>query len=157
MTNSGDAHIGELKLASTPEHQVALSRFVQNQIEKDAGAAAPERATERMIDVTREGIARIPEGFKHSLNPRTILPNIGTGIVLGALSKALLPESGPVASVVGELMSAYFLGKPLVDCYSRAIEAKTMADMHRAASILGDSIGGMPVSMIEGSIGSKIG
>ena len=155
MINTGDLSFADSKALSTPEHQTALSQFVQTQAEKDALSPAPSGVGQRIWDVTREGINKIPEGFVHSLDTHQILTSIGTGLLMGAASRALLSEFQPLPRVIGEAMTAYFLGKPVVECYHGAVEAKTMADMHRASSILGVAVGGMPVSMLEGAIGTN--
>lgn len=123
----------------------------------EALKAAPEGAGQRMWDVTKEGVTKIPQGFVNSLNPEHILPNVGIGVLIGAGTKLLLPKGGPVAKVAGGLLAGYFLGKPMYDSYSMAWNAKTMADMHNASSMWGDTIGGLPVGMIEGGIGAKLG
>jgi hypothetical protein len=155
----GDVAIRDGASLQSQSHdsQVALSQYVQTQAEKDAMTAAPASAARRFLDVTKEGIEDIPAGFIHSLDWHRILPNVGMGVAIGAATKLLLPEGGPVAAVAGGLMTAYFIGKPLLQTYTMAYDAKNMLDMHKAASVFGDAIGGMPVSMVEGGIGARIG
>lgn len=157
MTNLEGAQISATKITAHPEQQSYLSQFVQTEAEKEAATAAPARAAQRLIGVTKEGIARIPEGFMRTLDLHSVLPNIGAGFAIGALSKAFLPDSGPVATMANGLMTAYFLGKPLLDCYQEAFNAKTMSEMHHAAAGLGNLIGGMPVHMVESRFGAMLG
>lgn len=123
----------------------------------DHSAPAPESTAQRLWDVTKDGVTKIPEGFVNSLDPKHILPNVGIGFLIGAGTKLLLPAGGPVTKVAGGLLAGYFIGKPMVDSYSMAWNAKTMADMHAASSVWGDTIGGLPVGMLEGAVGAKIG
>ncbi|MBS1956680.1 MAG: M4 family metallopeptidase [Cyanobacteria bacterium SZAS-4] len=139
------------------EQQTLLSQQVQTQAQRDAMIAAPSSAGERMWDVTKDGLAKIPEGFMHSLDPRNIIPNVGMGVAIGAAAKLILPEAGPVGKVAGVALAAYFVGEPIVKSYSLAIAAKNMNDMNIASSHLGDTLGGMPVAMVEGGIGAKLG
>jgi len=139
------------------DHQIALAQHVQTQAQNDAMAPAPSSAVQRMVDVTKEGSGHLWEGFKHSFDPANIIPNVSIGFAIGAATKLLLPETGPVGAVAGLALGAYFLGKPLVETYKLAIDAKTMQDMHNASQNFGEVIGGMPVSMIEGGIGAGLG
>lgn len=139
------------------EQQTLLSQQVQSQAQRDAMTAAPSGAGERIWDVTKEGISKIPEGFINSLDPHNILPNVGMGVAIGAAARLILPEAGPVGKVAGAALGAYFVGEPLVKSYSLALAAKNMNDMHIASDHLGNTLGGMPVAMVEGGIGAKIG
>lgn len=142
-----------------PQHDPAdLVRQIQAQARQDAmAAAAPESASQRMLDVTALGIKKIPQGFVNSLDPNYIIPNVALGFAIGAGTRLLLPAGGPVTKVAMTAMAGYFLGKPLVDTYSMAYDAKTMGDMQNAASLFGDTVGGLPVMMVEGGIGAKLG
>ncbi len=139
------------------EQQTLLSQQVQTQAQIDSKIAAPSGAGERMWDVTKEGLSKIPEGFINSLDPHNILPNVGMGVAIGAAVKLILPEAGPVGRVAGAALGAYFVAEPVVKSYSLAIAAKNMNDMHMASDHLGNTLGGMPVAMVEGGIGAKIG
>lgn len=129
----------------------------RHQIATEAWAPAPSSAGQRMWDVTKEGVEKIPQGFMNSLAPENILPNVGMGVAIGAGTRLLLAEGGPTAKVAGYLLGAYFLGKPMVETYSKAYTAQTMGDMHEASDIFGNAIGGLPVAMVEGGIGARIG
>lgn len=148
---------GNINVGAGAEQQQLLSQQVQTQAQRDAMIAAPSSAGERMWDVTKDGLAKIPEGFVHSLDPANILPNVGMGVAIGAAAKLILPEAGPVGKVAGIALAAYFVGEPIVKSYSLAIAAKNMNDMNIASQHLGDTLGGMPVAMIEGGIGAKLG
>ena len=58
---------------------MAEQRDALTQAQRDAMTAAPSSAGERMWDVTKDGLAKIPEGFVNSLDPKNILPNVGMG------------------------------------------------------------------------------
>ncbi len=119
--------------------------------------AAPDSAWTRMADVTVDGLKKIPDGFIHSLDPKLILPNIAIGAAIGAGARLILPKSGPVGAVAGIALGTYFVGKPLVETYHGAYVARSMEDMNAASSLLGDTLGGMPVTMLEAGIGAKMG
>ena len=123
----------------------------------DAMAPAPNSLGQRLAQVTEDGIKKIPEGFKHSLDPKHILPNMAVGFGIGAGSKLILPEGGPVAKAAGLAMGAYFVGKPIAESYLMAANAKTVGDMNVASSFFGDTVGGMPVAMAEAGVGAAIG
>lgn len=152
---------------ATSQSQIfsGLDKYLQDQARKEAFGApagsdkelAPESTAQRLWDVTKEGVTKIPEGFRHSLDPSHILPNVGMGVAIGAATKFLLPAGGPVGKVAGGLLATYFVGKPMFDSYNAAYHARTMADMHRAADMWGDTVGGLPLGMVEGGIGAYIG
>ncbi|MDZ4836416.1 MAG: M4 family metallopeptidase [Candidatus Melainabacteria bacterium] len=123
----------------------------------DAMAPSPDSLGERLWTVTKEGAKQIPEGFKNSLDPQNILPNVAIGFGIGAGMKAVLPEGGPVAKAAGGALGLYFVGKPLLESYYMAATANTQIDMYHASTHLGDAVGGMPVAMVEGAVGAKIG
>jgi hypothetical protein len=143
------------------EGQVGLSQQIMAGAIADTQAkdlrAAPESALTRMADVTVDGIKKIPEGFKHSLDPSLILPNVAIGAAIGAGTKLLLPKSGPVGAIASIALGGYFIGKPLVETYHGAYVARTMEDMNNASTLLGETLGGMPVTMVEAGVGAKIG
>lgn len=165
------SRIGECKGDSIMGNQAGeseISKYVMTKEEmanqdarhsaaNEAWAPAPSSAGQRMWDVTKEGVEKIPQGFVNSLDYHNILPNVGMGFAIGAGTRLLLAESGPVAKVAGTLLGAYFIGKPLVETYSHAYTAQTMADMHQASDIFGNAIGGLPVAMVEGGIGARLG
>jgi hypothetical protein len=151
-----ESEIGKGITAPT-EAQTLLSQHVQTQAQRDAMTAAPSSAGERMWDVTKEGVSKIPEGFKNSLSLENIIPNIATGAVIGAAAKLILPEAGPLGKVAGVALGAWFVGAPIVKSYSLALGAENMSQMHQASTHLGDTLGGMPVNMIEGGLGAKLG
>ena len=151
-----ESEIGKGNLVPN-EAQAQLSQQVQAQAQREAMAAAPSGAGQRMWDVTKEGISEIPAGFVRSLDPHNIIPNVAMGAVIGAAAKFILPETGPVGRVAGLALGAYFVGAPLVKSYSLAIGAENMGQMHQASQHLGDALGGMPVNMVEGGIGAKLG
>ena len=137
-----------------PAGSASSGAVVRNAV---ADGLAPSSVTDRMWDVTKEGVHHLGDGFMNSLDYRNIVPNVGAGIIIGAATKALLAEGGPVAKVAGGLMTAYFLGRPMVETYGAAINAKTQTDMHDASVMWGNAIGGLPVSMAEGAVGAKLG
>lgn len=139
------------------EDQVSLSQRVQAETVKDKQDAVPSSALGRMVKVTEDGIKEIPQGFYNSFDYHNILPNLTAGFVIGGASRLLLPEGGPVATVAGLAMGAYFLGKPIVNTYGAAIDAKTPEDMHKAAVMFGDTVGGLPVTLVEAGVGAKLG
>ncbi|MBA3994170.1 MAG: hypothetical protein C0469_11635 [Cyanobacteria bacterium DS2.3.42] len=145
------------------EAQVGLSQQILAGAVADAQApskdlrAAPDSAMTRMKDVTVDGFKKIGDGFIHSLDPDLILPNVAIGAAIGAGAKLILPKSGPVGAIAGVALGGYFVAKPLVETYHGAYVARTMEDMNAASSLLGDTIGGMPVTMLEAGIGAKIG
>jgi hypothetical protein len=123
----------------------------------DPNAPAPTSAGQRMWEVTKDGIGKVPEGFMNSLDPNHILPNVGMGFLIGAGTKLILPAGGPVAKVAAVAMGTYFIGKPLYDTYKGAYTATTMGEMDAASDILGNMIGGLPVTMVEGGVGAYAG
>ncbi len=161
----GDSKIAQNQPAEnqTDERQVGLSQQIMSGAIADAQSqgkdlrAAPDSAWQRMADVTVDGVKKIPEGFVHSLDPHLIIPNVALGAAIGAGAKLLLPKSGPVGTIAGLALGTYFIGKPLVETYHGAYVARTMDDMNRASSMLGDTVGGLPVSMVEAGVGAKIG
>jgi hypothetical protein len=169
--NEGDKQVAnpadKQEQAKGKEGGVALSQYVMTEAERaagnrttaanDANMAAPTGAGQRMWDVTKEGVTKIPDGFMNSLDPHNILPNVGMGFAIGAATKLILPEAGPVAKVAGTALAAYFFGKPVYDTYKGAYFAETMGDMHHASDILGNAIGGLPVGMAEGAAGGYLG
>ena len=86
MTDVGEAAIHDTRGEKAGEREVSLSQTVQRQSEKDAMTPAPEKALQRMVDVTRDGIQKIPEAFIHSLDPHNILPNVAIGFAMGAVT-----------------------------------------------------------------------
>lgn len=154
---TGEQGVGVIDLAAGRGEQIPLIHHLQDQARNEALAPAPDSAGQRVWDVTKEGVQKIPEGFINSLDPHNILPNVGMGLAIGAATKILLAEGGPVAKVATGLLTGYFLGKPLVESYGKALTAENMGEMHDAASILGNAVGGLPVAMVEGGIGAKIG
>lgn len=142
-----------------------FNEFMLVQSIKDAQAggkvadpnAAPDSLGQRLVDNTVNGIKKIPEGFKHSLDPSLILPNVAMGFGIGAGMKLLLPAGGPVGKAAAIGVGAWFLGKPIAESYIKAGTADTMADMNHASDMLGNTLGGMPVAMVEGGIGAKLG
>lgn len=145
------------------EKQVGLSQQILQGAIADAQQpgrdlrAAPDSAMQRMADVTVDGFKKIPQGFVNSLNPDHILPNVAIGAAIGAGMRLVLPKSGPVGAIASLAVGGYFVGKPLVDTYHGAYVARTMEDMNAASSLLGDTLGGMPVVMVEAGIGAKLG
>jgi hypothetical protein len=165
---------GDQKVVKQPDNTekkegaVGLSQYVMTEAERaagnkqlaagnDHGMAAPGSAGERMWDVTKEGVTKIPQGFMNSLDVNNILPNVGMGFAIGAATKLILPEAGPVAKVAGTALAAYFFGKPMYDTYKTAYFANTMDEMHHASDIFGNAIGGLPVGMAEGAVGGYLG
>ncbi len=134
----------------------SVSIELRDRFMADAMAPAPGLA-QRMWDVTKEGVKQIPEGFVNSLDPKNILPNVTIGAGIGATMKAVLPEGGPVAKAASGALGLYFVGKPLLESYYMAATAQTNLDMYKAERHLGDTLGGMPVSMVEGAVGAKLG
>ena len=167
MGQIGDSQVGK----QTPEQQndnghndgrVALSQFIMTEAEKrsghtTSGDAAPSSFGERAWETTKEGVQKIPQGFMNSLNADNILPNVAAGALIGAATRILLPESGPVAKVAGTALTAYFLGKPMYETYKEAYFAESMNDIHHASDIFGNAVGGLPVGMAEGALGGYIG
>lgn len=168
MGQNGDSQVGK----TTPEQHdnghkdggVALSQYVMTEAQQkamgvasDNDAAAPDTFGERAWLTTKEGVQKIPQGFMNSLNPDHILPNVAAGALIGAATRIILPESGPIAKVAGVALTTYFLGKPMYDTYKGAYFAETMGDIHNASDIFGNTIGGLPVGMAEGAIGGYIG
>jgi len=121
------------------------------------GDAAPSSVAERLWDVTRDGVMKIPDGIVKSLNAQDILPNVATGFFVGAGLRGMMRAAGPVGRTAEVALATYFIGKPLVGTYIDAVQAKTRDDMNRASSNLGDTIGGAPVAMVEGAIGARLG
>lgn len=150
---------------SLAQNSALLNELMLVQSIKDSQAAgktidpnaAPESLGQRMVDNTVSGIKKIPEGFKHSLDPSLILPNVAMGFGIGAGMKLLLPAGGPVGKAAAIGVGAWFLGKPIAESYIKAGTAETKADMDHASDILGNTLGGMPVAMVEGGIGAKLG
>lgn len=143
------------------EGQVGLSQQIMQGAIADTQAkdlrAAPDSALTRMADVTVDGIKKVPEAFKNSFTLDTLLPNVAIGAAIGAGMKLILPKSGPVGAIASVAVGGYFIGKPLVETYHGAYVARTMGDMDKASSLLGETIGGMPVAMVEAGIGAKLG
>lgn len=151
---------------STKRGDVELSQYITNEAERVAGKttvaddsmmAAPTSAGQRMWDVTTEGVTKLGDGFMNSLDPDHILPNVGMGMAIGAATRLILPEAGPVAKVAGTALAGWFLGKPLYDTYKTAYFAENMAEMHHASDMWGNTIGGLPVGIAEGALGGYIG
>lgn len=161
----GDAVVGKNSKDAQSESRLNCSQYlledangaVDAKASRDRDAVAPASAERRVWEVTKLGVQEIPNGFVNSFDSSHILPNIGIGLAIGAGSKLLLAEGGPVAKVAGGLMTAYFVGTPLVNGYGKAVFAKNMGDIYDGASILGDAVGGLPVAMAEGAIGAKLG
>jgi hypothetical protein len=156
------AEAGEKTSSKAPEINFAeqmLAEFISEKEAKtfDPSAPAPKDAGRRMWDVTVGGIKEIPNGFINSLDPSNILPNVGMGLAIGAVTKLALAEGGPVAKVAGGLMTAYFLGKPITEVYGKAVNAQTMGEMQEASVHLGNTLGGLPVTAAEGIVGAKLG
>lgn len=145
------------------ESQIGLSQQIMQGAIADAQQsgrdlrAAPDSAMQRMADVTVDGLKKIPQGFVHSLDPEHILPNVAIGAAIGAGMKLVLPKSGPVGALASVAIGGYFVGKPLVETYHGAYVARTMEDMNAASNLLGDTLGGMPVAMVEAGVGAKLG
>lgn len=123
----------------------------------DALAPAPSSLGQRLLDNTVDGVRKIPAGFMHSLNPEHILPNVAIGAVIGVGTKTLLPAGGPVGKIAGVALGAVFIGKPLAESYYTAGTATNMMQMDHASTTLGDMVGGLPVAMVEGGVGAKLG
>ncbi|MBZ0185411.1 MAG: M4 family metallopeptidase [Candidatus Obscuribacterales bacterium] len=140
-------NLSEISQKSDPQQKMLL----------DAMAPAPGSAMDRVWDVTKDGISKIPEGFSQALDPRNILPNVTLGAVIGAGTKLILPSKGAVAKVAGGLIGVVFIGKPLVESYAMALNAETMGDMDKASTHLGDTLGGLPVAVVEGGAGAVVG
>jgi|GEM_PF-358130 Zinc metalloprotease (elastase) len=154
------------RVAPSPvQNSALLNEFMLVQSINDAKAggkaadpnAAPDSLGQRMVDVTVDGVKKIPEGFKHSLNFDSFVPNVAAGFGIGAGMKLLLPAGGPIGKAVAAGVGLYFVGKPLVESYVMAGTAETKADMDKASNHLGDTLGGMPVAIVEGGIGAKLG
>ncbi|HEY9783848.1 MAG TPA: M4 family metallopeptidase, partial [Candidatus Obscuribacterales bacterium] len=147
-------------LAQATEHamqEVLSGRPIPADAQHHLEEAAPAGAGERLWEVTKDGIKKIPQGFIHSLDPRNIIPNVAIGFGIGAGTKLLLPKAGPVGKVAAAAIGLYFVGKPLLTGYGKAYFAETRGDMDEASTILGDTVGGMPVAIVEGGIGAKLG
>lgn len=159
----GEQEVVQPNNAQPDERRVGLSQQIMEGAIADAKGqgpdlrAAPDSAWQRMADVTVDGFKKIPQGFIHSLNPEHILPNVAIGAAIGAGMKLILPKSGPVGAIASVAVGGYFIGKPLVDTYHGAYVARTMEDMNNASNMLGDTLGGMPVVMVEAGVGAKIG
>src|SRR5690606_34775175 len=120
----------------------------------DSNELAPEDLGDRLLQVSKDGFAKAPEAFKHSLNPGNILPSVTIGFGLGAAMKLPLP---PVAKAAIGVVGLAAFSEPFVNSYSKAIRADTMADMNEASSILGDALGGMPVTIAGAGLGATLG
>ena len=159
-----ESEIGKDLIVTDP-NRMHLSQQVQSMAEIGgrfggrfgAAKAAPSSAGERVWEVTKEGLSKIPEGFENSLNPERILPNLGISAAVGAAVKLALPEAGPVGRLAGTVLAVSLIGEPIVHSYSMAVSAKTMNQMHLASDTLGNTLGGMPLLMIESSLGAKLG
>lgn len=147
------------------ERETVLNQFVLTQSINDAKSggrstrpdAAPDSLGQRLVDVTVDGISKVPEGIRNSLNVNDILPNVAVGFGIGFGAKALLPAAGPVGKVIAGAGGLYFVGKPLVESYGMAAMAQTKGDMENAGTHFGNSIGAMPIAIVEGGVGAKLG
>lgn len=162
----GQNELSDSASAPSPaKNSALLNEFMLVQSIKDAQRggkasdpnAAPDSLGQRMVDVTVDGVKKIPQGFKNSLDPHLILPNVAAGFGIGAGMKLLLPAGGPIGKAVATGVGLYFVGKPLAESYIMAGKAETKADMDMASNHLGDTLGGMPVAIVEGGIGAKLG
>lgn len=145
------------KLQKTLEDNNYISFDLREKFMADAMAPVNESLPSRLWTVTKEGAKSIPEGFVNSLDPSNILPNVAIGFGFGAGMKVALPEGGPVAKAAGGALGLYFVGKPLLESYYMAATANTQIDMYHAKTHLGNTVGGLPVAMVEGAVGAKLG
>ncbi|MBC7996295.1 MAG: M4 family metallopeptidase [Leptolyngbya sp.] len=160
----GDLETGKAQQANPKaEQQAGLSQYMQlQQIDEAQRHTARQEsmsdsAGQRMWDVTKDGVKAIPQGFRNSLNADHILPNVAIGFAIGAAAKLILPRTGPVGAIAGGALATYFVAAPVAEVYHGAYTAKNMDDMDKASKLLGDTVGGMPIMMVEAGVGAKIG
>ena len=130
---------------------------IRDKFVSDALAPTADSLGQRLLTVTKEAVNQVPQAFVNSLDAKNILPNVAIGFGLGAISKTVLPETGPVGKAAGAALGAWFVGKPVVESYYMAATARTNADMAKASHHLAETIGGAPVAIAEGAVGAKLG
>jgi putative endopeptidase len=139
----------------------ALSQNVQTMAMRDAQQAAPSSKWDKFVVTTEEGIKEIPAGLVHTLqNPAGLIENAAISVGLGAASKILLPEAGPLGKLAAVGLGLYFAEQtavPIYQAYKIGLNAKTMADIHTAGSQIGDSLGGLAINLPIGIVGYKMG
>lgn len=112
---------------------------------------------QKALDVTIDGISKIPEGFKQSLSLESMAKNVALGFGVGAAMKAILSATGSTGKATSAVLTAVFIGKPLAESYALALTSRNQAEMDVASTYLGNAIGGMPVAFAEGFAGAKLG
>ncbi len=140
---------------SDQENQ-ALINMVQKEImgnQSKTGALltadVPDSKLGRYGLATAKGIANLPEGIVNSVvhnvkNPGDAAMTLAMGAGTAFVLKTVLPESGAAGKIAAAGIGLYFTYKaaePIMDGYSKAGNAKSMAELDVAAKQIGNAGG----------------
>lgn len=119
-----------------------------------ADAPLPTSKWDRAGVVLQEGAQGFIPGLGHAIvddieHPWRTLGMLGGSAALGAATKVLLPERGPVALIGAGLLTTYFVGTTAYGVYQtmdKGINAKSRQELDQAGQELGDVGGGLIVN-----------
>jgi kumamolisin len=119
-------------------------------------ALLPTSKMDRAGIVLAEGAQGFLPGLGHAImddidHPLRTLGMLGGSAALGAATKVLLPERGPVAMIGAGVLGAYFIGTTAYGVYEsvdKGVNAKSRAELDQAGQELGDVGGGLVVNGI---------
>lgn len=127
---------------------------------KGGSASAPESSMDRRTYVLSRGLARAPEGVINAVvHDATHLDQfaakMGVAASIGVVMKTILPKTGVGKAVVGTVMlgaMARDVVRPFYESMGEAGQAKTMEQLDKSASKLGDGVGMFAWDTVSGGV-----
>ncbi len=146
----------QVAAAGSDQENTALINMVQKEIMRDQSktgalltADVPDSKWAKYGIATAKGVENLPAGIGNSImhnikNPLDAASTLAMGAGTAVVLKTLLPEAGMAGKVAAAGIGLYFTYKaaePIMDGYSKAGNAKTMADLDAAGKQIGNAGG----------------
>ncbi|MBX9720978.1 MAG: hypothetical protein K2X81_06275, partial [Candidatus Obscuribacterales bacterium] len=171
--NTDSVQVKDAAHAAAPmnEHDALINRVASEMASNKANSnllsfqKAPENAAVRVGQAGLTALGHVPEGLLNAVvdnvkNPMQAVGTIGMGAAFAVGLKTVLPEAGPAGKLAAAAIGGYFTYKaaePILDGFSKAKNATTMADMHNASSQIGDAVGSFAINSALAAGGYKLG